>query len=84
MNDDDMYRANKSIHCGREGKSYVVVVGALRKQRKYILVGTLRNNSRNTDFITMQISIVIHPPPTTTGQTFLLNIKVRGTYKSHE
>ena len=63
MNDDDMYRANKSIHCGREGKSYVVVVGALRKQRKYILVGTLRNNSRNTDFITMRISIVIHPPP---------------------
>ena len=63
MNDDDMYRANKSIHCGREGKSYVVVVGALRKQRKYILVGTLRNNSRNTDFITMRISIVIHTPP---------------------
>ena len=78
MNDDDMYRANKSIHCGREGKSYVVVVGALRKQRKYILVGTLRNNSRNTDFITMRISIVIHPPPTTTGQKFFAKHKSKG------
>ena len=72
MNDDDMYRANKSIHCGREGKSYVVVVGALRKQRKYILVGTLRNNSRNTDFITMRISIVIHPPPYNNWKKILL------------
>ena len=79
MNDDDMYRANKSIHCGREGKSYVVVVGALRKQRKYILVGTLRNNSRNTDFITMRISIVIPPPPpTTTGQKFFAKHKSKG------